>query len=214
MKNIHWAALVSSVLLMLLGDGGTAAVEAQTTVDPLAGTVGGPGGRFYATRCPDNQMLVGVAGRSGTVIDQIAPVCVAFDRHDRWIGEPVVGGAEGGKGGGPFMTVCPRNTLVTGFTSVGGEFVVNIRLQCQFPLRRGEAVPPPPPVGGSLHLGSNAGAQCRDRQVASGIRGMASHFVNRFGISCNVSYLEPPQKALPRPGEIPGKIYYPPKPDR
>ena len=93
-----------------------------------SGTVGGPGGSVFVSRCPDGQFVVGLAGRAGEVIDRVAPLCVGFDRQNHWVGEPAEGEGAGGKGGGPFKAVCPRDTTVTGFSGVASEFVINLRL--------------------------------------------------------------------------------------
>ena len=136
--------------------------------------------------------------------------------QDHWVGEPTVGDAAGGQGGRPFRAVCPRDTAVKGFSAVGSEFVVNVRLVCSFPLRPKETAAVLPAVGGHPELGSTAGATCRDLAFSATIRGSASQFVNRFGLDCDVSYLDTP---LPVPvtvgeqstREVPARVYVPTK---
>src|SRR6185436_6191755 len=123
------AALVATFAVSVAGARPAAEGQSRPNALPpdVVGTVGAPGGTPYFANC-ENGFVVGLAGRTGDVIDRIAPMCVAFDRADRWIGEPVAGDGSGGPDGAPFTTVCPRDTLVTGFTAAAGEYVYNIRL--------------------------------------------------------------------------------------
>jgi hypothetical protein len=183
-------------------------------------TVGGPGGSVFFSRCPDGQFVVGLAGRAGEVMDRVAPLCVGFDRQNHWAGEPTEGDAVGGKDGVPFTALCPRDTAVTGFSGVGSEFVINLRLVCSFPQRPSETVAVLPPVGAHPELGATAGANCRGLALSASIRGAASQFINRFGLACDASYLgDTPLPAPPPPagqgslrgGAVPKPSYVPPK---
>ena len=182
-----------------------------------SGTVGGPGGSVFVSRCPDGQFVVGLAGRAGEVMDRVAPLCVGFDRQNHWVGEPTEGEGAGGNGGGPFRAVCPRDTTVTGFSGVASEFVINLRLLCSLPHRPTEAAAVLPPVGAHPELGATAGVTCRDLRRSASIRGAAGQFVNRFGLGCDASYLgdTPPPAPLSvgeqSPRDVPERVYVPPK---
>lgn len=186
---------------------GMAAVAATVRGQSLppnrqSSTVGGPGGSVFVSRCPDGQFVVGLAGRAGEVMDRVAPLCVGFDRQNHWVGEPTEGEGAGGKGGGPFRAVCPRDTRVTGFSGVASEFVINLRLLCSLPHRPTESAAVLPPVGAHPELGATAGWTCRDLRLSASIRGAASQFVNRFGLGCDAAYLgDTPLPALLSVGE-------------
>jgi hypothetical protein len=208
-----------TVALVLACVAATLVVSAgQTPPRRHSGAVGGTGGTHFFSRCPDGQMVVGLAGRSGTIIDRVAPLCVALSMEERWIGEPIEGPGAGGPGGGPFRAVCPRDMVVTQFSGLGGEFVVNLRLACSFPARRDVNPTWLATVGGQTNVGSTAGGSCEgDNTLSSAITGASGQFVNRFALACDVGFIAgAPTKIPPTAGdgslrEVPPRVVVPPK---
>lgn len=210
--------IVVAVLVALLGNVRTAGAQSMPRETPA---LGGPGGNRDFSLCPEGQQVVGLAGRSGDLIDQLAPMCVAWTNETQWRGDPSPGRAIGGPGGNPFTTVCPRDTAVTGFSILSGEFLFNIRLTCQFPLRRAEPVPSPPGAGAHLDVHSTAGASCKDNTALNrGIIVYGERFVSRFALPCDNSFIGLPEQA-PRPPladqsvrSVPPRVFFPARPNR
>lgn len=109
-----------------------------------AGSFGGTGGVTFADPCPTGTMLMGIAGRASTRIDQVQPICAALvmetDRSARPdFGYPIrrsaaiLGAPHGGAGGTAFDDRCPGNDVVIGVrvtTDMLGETLSSLSLQC------------------------------------------------------------------------------------
>lgn len=55
--------------------GGTRVARRTTTMD----MTGGPGGAGFRVTCPDGQVMVGITGRAGSVIDAISVICAPLE---------------------------------------------------------------------------------------------------------------------------------------
>lgn len=55
--------------------GGTRVARRTTTMD----AIGGPGGAGYRVACPDGQVMVGITGRAGNVVDAISIICAPLE---------------------------------------------------------------------------------------------------------------------------------------
>jgi hypothetical protein len=98
--------------------------------------VGGSGGTAFADACRDDEMVVGIEGRAGAEIDQIAFVCarITFERRRgayqriRTVTGTTV--ARGGLGGDTFRVMCPARGVVTGVRGRAGERIDQLALRC------------------------------------------------------------------------------------
>ncbi|MES2664254.1 MAG: galactose oxidase-like domain-containing protein [Pseudomonadota bacterium] len=157
--------------------------------------IGGLNGKPFQVDCGVNQVLAGIAGRSGVAIDQISAYCVNINTLGQWVGDPVPkGGSYGGSGGGPFINLCPRNYGVVGYTgdrtvdeSTNPLFnlVASIRLQCQ-KLTSINSVSGPVitlPRQGVIQ-NEVVSHYCPKRSPAQGIRGNYDNYVNQYGLLC------------------------------
>ncbi len=129
--------------------GGVCRPAALTNTDPPEFATGGPatelpehggfnGGGAWSTECSGDEVIVGVRGGSGTVIDGLQIQCASIDT----IGDP---GAyeldpspnvefetlQGGGGGGTFGPLtCPAGTVAMGLRTRTNSFVIQVELRC------------------------------------------------------------------------------------
>jgi hypothetical protein len=90
---------------------------------------GGTGGAPFTLLCPDNKALVGIKGRAGSLVDEIAGVCKRFD--DMGNGTGTVSTPEiGGTGGNSFELRCPSGEVVIGLQGGAGWWVDRVQLVC------------------------------------------------------------------------------------
>lgn len=119
------------------------------TLGPAGGTGGDPAARsgcgtmlVPARVYRDGpHMLIGVAGRSGSWLDQIRAICMRFSSVNNmaiWRGDAAQGASIGGPHGQPFEVVCPRNQAVVAMRGRAGSYVDRLRLGCQHFTHRGE----------------------------------------------------------------------------
>lgn len=64
-----------SQLHAIRNSGGTRVARRTTTTE----TVGGPGGVTYRITCPEGQVVVGITGRAGSVVDALGVVCAPLE---------------------------------------------------------------------------------------------------------------------------------------
>jgi len=107
---------------------------------------GGVGGEAFDDRCPDGELVVGILGRSGSLLDRLQVVCGRVDykrassTSRTWTADHTVtrilSGA-GGSGGTSFLYLCPESSVATqisGYTftgSAGNQVIGSIRLGCR-----------------------------------------------------------------------------------
>ncbi|HEY7534232.1 MAG TPA: hypothetical protein VH681_15790, partial [Nitrospiraceae bacterium] len=113
MRHVHSAALIAIFF--------TGVMAVNSLNSPVAARlapsdgIGGPGGVPFRLDCGASGLLIGVAGRSGIVIDQIAGVCVKIDPISGvWIGGSYETAHYGGNGGSPFSKRCPVGQALWG----------------------------------------------------------------------------------------------------
>lgn len=114
-----------------------------------AGSYGSVGsGTAFADPCPSGTVLMGVAGRASTRIDQLQPICAALvlevdrtpghleHRYPVRRGSPMLGATHGGTGGTAFDDRCPGNDVVIGVQAhvvsdgLGNDTLTALSLQC------------------------------------------------------------------------------------
>jgi hypothetical protein len=163
------------------------------------------------------QFLAGMTGRSGDLLDQLTPLCVEIDAQNHWVGEPAPLQTVGGPGGSPIRAVCPRDTVILGFSGDAREHVIKVKLICVPPIWNGSS------PGAELRFGeaqtegeSSAGHVCSAGRLVAGVRGAAQQFINRFGVLC-AAFLDRPLPA-PRPpvadqplNGVRPKVFVPPR---
>ena len=150
-------------------------------------------GTAFDLRCQSNEVLVGFAGKSSTVLDQTGPMCVAVNEAGDWLASPIARGLAGGAGGATYTKTCPTNQAVVGFQGRSGLGVDQVDLACQ-PLSSGGNV-----TGTISFLGAvggsggniNAPTYCPAPRPAAGIFGVAGTYVGTFGFSCAVPAIQP-----------------------
>jgi hypothetical protein len=166
-------------------------------------TIGGPGGEAFRIACGAGRYVVGLTGRSGDWMDQVAPICVKIDGHGRWVGSPTVGPSAGGSGGVAFTMQCPRDSVVTSYYGYSQEYVINIGLTCRHDGPNGaEWRTPVPAQVGNLSVSSSEGGGCGQGQAADAIIGGAWSYVDRFGLSCAGYLVMPPPDPAPAPAPV------------
>ena len=177
------------------------AVTGVPTLAADTATIGGPGGGSFRLVCAQGMFLVGVTGRAGDWLDQVAPVCATIDAAGRWKGVLRTGPATGGSGGGSFTTMCQEDSVVVGFSGYSLEYVFNIGLSCRHVGPKGaeRRTALPRLVGGALDIGSSAGFDCATDHAANGIIGRSGLYVDRFGLACAGFIGSVPVPAAPRP---------------
>ena len=166
--------------------------------------IGGPGGGDYRIGCGVGRFVVGLTGRAGDWMDQVAPICVKIDGYGHWTEAPSPRPSAGGSGGGAFTTLCPRDTVVTGYYGYAQKYVINIGLTCRSDGPDGTTFKPTIPalVGGSLGVSTSQGGGCGNGNAANGIIGRAGVYVDRFGLSCAGYLVAPPPVASQPPPVI------------
>ena len=90
-------------------------------IDNIFNKVGGNGGSAHTIQCPNDSSLVGLYGRSGSIVDQLGGVC----------GVPVDLPSYGGPGGAPFRQKCPDTTYLKKLYGVhNSKYVSAVGGQC------------------------------------------------------------------------------------
>jgi hypothetical protein len=150
-------------------------------------TYGGQGGNPFRIECGQDRFLVGLTGRAGDWIDQVAPICTTV-YGTRWAETPTTEQAVGGRGGGPFTTMCPKDTVVSAVGGLAGDFVVSIELNCKVPGSSNSVSAQPEKVGGGK-TSSTRGSFCSGNEdlngeLANGIFGRAGAYVDQLGLTC------------------------------
>jgi hypothetical protein len=97
----------------------------------LTTAIGGPGGNPFSADCGEYGMLVGLTGRSGDRIDQVAGLCANVDPISlRWIGDPFPTNQFGGNGGSPYTLLCNRDEVLIGLDGQVATVVANLNITC------------------------------------------------------------------------------------
>jgi hypothetical protein len=134
MRYAHSVSLIVIFLTTLMGVG-SLIPPASAKLAPYDG-IGGPGGVPFHLDCGESGLLIGIRGRSGVVIDQIAGLCVKIDPISGvWVGGAYETAHYGGNGGSPFNKRCPVGQALWGLEGsvnyFGGAPVVgSIDIKC------------------------------------------------------------------------------------
>jgi hypothetical protein len=94
------------------------------------GPYGGTGGYARSLTCPPNQVLVGIRGRSGTLIDSLGIVCSDAKAPDPWSPANYVSPVVGGAGGYWFDDRCANNYLIYEFNVRSSRFLNALQGRC------------------------------------------------------------------------------------
>lgn len=110
-------------------------IPAWARLAPYDG-IGGTGGTPFRLDCGEYGVLVGLAGRSGAVVDQVAGLCVKIDPvSGTWLGGVYETSPAGGSGGVWFHKICPVGQALTGIQGnstrfQGIEVVSSLSIDC------------------------------------------------------------------------------------
>lgn len=163
------------------------ALPARGSIYTKSGRVGGAGGTAFNIDCGADKALAGVAGRAGSLIDQITALCVSVDDNGNWIDTPAATGQSYGSGGGTaFTSTCAANHGVVGFTGGTENNITGyLQLHCR------KLVDNNSTSGGFLTLTGVAGQTgitprllCADGAIAKGLYGSAGSLVDSVGLNC------------------------------
>ncbi|HET9962429.1 MAG TPA: hypothetical protein VFQ34_08855 [Nitrospiraceae bacterium] len=196
-------------------------IALATTDLPL---YGGLGGQPFKAECPKGFYLVGLAGKAGSWVDRIAPVCAPWLRSSQAFGTPTIGQSFGMSGGGQEQqAVCTRsgnNHLAIQSWWIhplrsDNHYVQYIQMYC-------DSLPtplPPTNYGPRLDFGTRPNdveelitfgpfssqppfQACPAGEAAVGIRVRAGQFVDAIGLICGPLPLGPTAPAPKVPGPL------------
>ena len=174
---------------------------------------GGNGGGQFRTVCGRGAFLVGIAGRNGSWVDAIRPICADWDPATKSRGTPVEGPMSGGSGGGAASLMCPQGTAIKGVEVVaidnGGQVLVRyVQPRCLVISQEpsGAYLPTHAYVlgGGGPGDGSRTDSfDCPKGEMANGVHGRSGAYLDRVGLTC-----APVPFVLGRPVTVPsiGKV--------
>lgn len=176
-------ALLASMVLLA----STALSDFIHAAEYQTAAAGGSGGTAIALRCAPDEVMAGVYGKAGTVVDQIGPLCIQVDPLGRWIGDPAEGKAAGGNGGARFALVCPVNSSVSGFQGRASMLIDQLRIKCgplNGPRLASSGGLLARPAGGS---GGNAFGpfDCVDNKPGRGLLVRAGAYVDQVRLACD-----------------------------
>ncbi|MCA9421253.1 MAG: hypothetical protein KC592_09550 [Nitrospira sp.] len=201
------------ILVSLIAALSTPAIAGDTPVE------GGPGGNPFRADCPKGSYLIGLAGRTGNWVDQLAPICAPWQPTEHVLGASSIGKSHGtSTGGKPQQKTCPSDQVIydLGFyISIGDQeqhkFIDSIYANCK--------TIKPPPHGDSTFRFTSQGSPfkkgnpittpgielkspyrevyCPPHEVAIGFHGRAGLFLDALGLICG----PPPVPA--KPGVMP-----------
>lgn len=133
----HLVAAVTPLCQRLVVRNGVAQPEGPLLPGPAFGDQSAPWLRQY--RCGDNEVVVGVHGAAGELVDRLGIVCAAPGRLQPGAdGTPPRGswthtrstGSVGGNGGKPFRAVCPAGSVAWSWRGRGAALVDRVGLAC------------------------------------------------------------------------------------
>lgn len=170
-------------------------VLASTWLLPASASLIGP----QTLDCREGEYVVGLAGRTGSWIDAIAPVCARWDGRLFQPVSPRTGPSAGGRGGGPNPQSCPAGSAVAAWKveaiRAGDQaFAEAVSVQCRtlapphdltpagFRLAGGGGLPP------GLRLPQQE--SCPAGQLATGVYGWVSldgRFVTDVKMRCGAA---------------------------
>ncbi len=178
------------------------AVAFQTPAGAQSGGVyGGPGGRYFEYGCGSGQVLVGLRGSAGVLLDSIQAVCARVGGGNTTTGASTQGPVVGNDRPFDKAIECPPGYAVTAASMAKNESAPHlgaIRLYCTELAQRAEGGSVTIDIQGSGHFegyrspfgllagneGNLDGASACPGQYAVGIRGRDDGYVTAFGLMC------------------------------
>jgi hypothetical protein len=97
---------------------------------------GGTAGTAFSDRCAADEVVIGIAGRSGAEMDALGFDCgkVTLERQgSAWaivITKTTTGAARGGTGGGPYQYACPTGHVAIGAKGRSGDRIDALAIYC------------------------------------------------------------------------------------
>jgi hypothetical protein len=171
------------------------------TVFPIGG---GSGDAGFQDHCPANQYLTGIAGRTGTVVDQIQIICSPL-RADGTHGASYYGPLRGGGGGAAQEFSCSADSFVTGaviYWNDKNNMVTTVNLNCSASRAHGVSL-----IG--LQSGNEStlflhqDEECPTGELATGFAGRYGKNVNALGLFCDASTVASAPVASAAPSAYP-----------
>lgn len=123
----HRVKIVFAGMVLLVS---TALSDLTHAAEYLTAAAGGSGGASFALRCAPDEVMAGVYGKAGTLVDRIGPLCIQVDPLGRWIGSPAERNTAGGGGGARFGLFCPVNSSVSGIQGRASMWIDQLRIKC------------------------------------------------------------------------------------
>jgi hypothetical protein len=158
----------------------------------------GGSGTAAQIECGDGEYLVGFAGRLGSWIDQVQPLCAKVLPSGRRGPINYEFEAAGGNGGSPAELTCPADSFVSAvqpFVRNSNRDVSVLRFSCYRPLD-GQYLRDDVDFGGQLHDGGSVGTQrCPSGEIGTGINVRSGVYVHAFGLICDTLII--PKKSPP-----------------
>jgi len=161
--------------------------------------VGGNGGTPFNVSCAANEVLVGLATRTGSAVNQVGAYCVSVNNNGQWSSSTVLrGGSFGGNAGNASTTLCPSNHAVVGFNGSTGlnaesDKTAFIQLRCgKLETAKTTTTQMVPLQGLGAATSALTSIDCEDGIAANGIYGRSSSLVDQFGLNCHTSSVNKP----------------------
>jgi hypothetical protein len=179
-RRAGWASLLL-VALPLLPLPEPIAAQAEF----LTPAAGGQGGSDFSLSCNANEVMVGVTGRAGWVVDRLAALCQAVDSNGAPAGATRQTAAAGGTGGNAFTLRCPAGQAVAGIQGRAGQMVDRIQVSC----RRVTGGTTTGAVTWIAAAGGNGGSAfgahpCTGDRPAKSLVGRAGSAIDRIRLGC------------------------------
>src|SRR5262245_13371460 len=200
-----------AILILVFGFSARSAMAADS--QPMGGT----GGEAFSVLCPADNVLVGINGRSGTLLDRVRGMCAKFVEGG-WTNavEPTMTSGHGSTTGGrPFDFRCPTGSAVVGLSGHAAWYVDQITVFCQrlhpttgaaFLVLFDEATGQTGNTATSIDVGQTGGpggdqkfSPCTEDKPAVGIFGKAHDFVDRLGLVCDRPFVADTGPVTPGP---------------
>ncbi len=199
-RSIALRAVFSLLLWVVLGLAVACPERGFATDLPV---YGGLGGNSFRAECPKGSYLVGLAGRTGSWVDRIAPVCAPWLRGSQTLGAPTIGPSFGmSTGGQERQTICATTHVIQSWwihpLRSDDHYVQYVEVFCTVltvpvsvnsGLRLGFGNKPNDVeemvTGGPFGFGSHPPFQgCAAGEAAVGIRVRAGKFLDAMGLIC------------------------------
>lgn len=171
--------MIAKILVVFLISVSVAATGRGALADDF---IGGEGGSEFGTvNCPRGQAVVGIAGRSGNVLDTFSLICGKANGSGDFVDPRRIGPSDGGS---PVSAVCPplhaARAIQVNVREHSGHFVVSqISMTCALKTEGGDS---------RVTLGQGGGqdageSSCPVGTFVAGFAGRSGSFIDAVGIS-------------------------------